>query len=68
MLPTTAGFRATLPYTAGPLSQYLGLVVGLCSISLLLFGVAGCAFWLRGHVLETKTEAAGLDAGLETEA
>jgi MFS transporter, FHS family, glucose/mannose:H+ symporter len=43
---------AVLPYLVGLVNQFAGLVLGMSSISLALFGVLACLFWLREHVLD----------------
>ena|GEM_PF-774586 len=45
---------AVLPYLIGLINQYAGLVVGMCSISVLLAVVAACLFWLHPSVIQKK--------------
>ncbi len=45
---------AVLPYLVGLVNQFAGLVIGMSSISLALFGVLGCLFWLKEHVLDSS--------------
>lgn len=42
---------AILPYLVGLVNQFAGLVVGMCSISLAIFGVIACLYWLKRQVL-----------------
>jgi fucose permease len=47
---------ACLPYLVGLVNQFAGLVAGMCSISLAVFGVLGCLYWLRPQVGSAAVE------------
>jgi fucose permease len=51
-LAAGAAGGAVLPYLVGLVNQFGGLVIGMCSISIPVFGVVACLYWLRRHVLE----------------
>jgi fucose permease len=42
---------AILPYLVGLVNQFAGIVTGMSSIAVLVFGVLACLFWLRGQLL-----------------
>ena len=46
---------AVLPYLVGLVNQFAGVVLGMSSISIAVFGVLACLYWLRGHVSERPT-------------
>jgi FHS family glucose/mannose:H+ symporter-like MFS transporter len=49
---------AVLPYLVGLVNQFAGVVVGMSSISIAVFGVLVCLYGLRGHVSERPAIAA----------
>ena len=51
---------ACLPYAVGLVNQFAGLVVGMCSISLAVFGVLACLYWLKPQVAPTAAQLANL--------
>lgn len=57
---------AVLPYLIGLINQYVGLVVGMCSISVLLAGVAACLFRLHSTVMGRTTKPPGIESTPDT--
>jgi FHS family glucose/mannose:H+ symporter-like MFS transporter len=51
---------AVLPYLIGLVNQFTGLIVGMCLVSVPLFGVLACLYWLRPEV--SSRAAAGIAA------
>ena len=50
---------AILPYLIGLVNQFAGLVAGMSSIAILVFGVLACLFWLRGQLLGRDAAVSG---------
>lgn len=57
-LAAGAAGGAVLPYFVGLVNQFFGLVWGMCSIAIPVFGVLACIYWLRHHVTGGITQGA----------
>ncbi|MHB8895274.1 MAG: MFS transporter [Candidatus Geothermincolia bacterium] len=42
---------AVLPYFVGLVNQFAGRVAGMCAICIPIFGVLGCLYWMKDHVI-----------------
>lgn len=53
-LAAGAAGGAVLPYAVGLVNEFAGVSIGMASISIALFGLLLCLFWLKGHVLDSS--------------